>query len=291
MSVSMDEVKRLREMTGAGILDCKKALEEAKGDIEKAKDILRIKGLAKAEKKAGRETKEGIIYTLISSDGRKGVIIELNCETDFVARNEEFKKLAQNIASHILEEEENKDREGSGEDIGEQSIKSLGKKVIDFIKEAIAKIGENIQLKRFRRYDTKENNKLHSYIHGEGRIGVLIEYFAKEDAPEENVKRVIQDIAMQIAAMRPEYVSVEDIPSEVIEKEKQILTEQAKNEGKPEHIIEKVVEGRLKKSLKEKVLLEQIFIKDEKKTVKDMLNETGNIVKVVRFVRYELGGI
>jgi len=289
--VSMDEVKKLREMTGAGILDCKKALEEAKGDIEKAKDILRIKGLAKAEKKAGRETKEGIIYTLISEDGKRGVILELNCETDFVARNEEFKKLAQTLARHILEEEGNKDKEGSGENISEQTLKGFGKKVIDFIKEAIAKIGENIQLKRFRRFDAKDENKLHSYIHGEGRIGVLLEYSIKGENDNEKVNRIIQDIAMQIAAMRPEYVSVEDVPEDIIEREKNILREQAKNEGKPDHIIEKVVEGRLKKSLKEKVLLEQMFIKDEKKTVGDILKESGNVVEVVRFVRYELGGV
>ncbi len=291
MPVSMDEVRKLREITGAGILDCKKALEEAEGDIERAKDILKIKGLAKAEKKAGRETKEGIIYTLISLDCKKGVIIELNCETDFVARNEEFKILAKNIAEHILEEESNRDREGTGEDISDQNIKNIGKRIVDYIKEFIAKIGENIQLKRFSRYDAKNENKLHSYIHGEGRIGVLVEYSVVDNANDEIVERIIRDIAMQIAAMRPEYISIKDIPQEVIEREKKILIEQAKNEGKPDHIIEKVVEGRLKKTLKEKVLLEQVFIKDEKRTVADMLNDMGNRIKVIRFVRYELGGI
>jgi len=291
MPVSMDEVKRLREMTGAGILECKKALEEANGDIEKAKDILRIKGIAKAEKKAGRTTKEGIIYTYISDDGKRGVIIELNCETDFVARNEEFKKLAETIAKHIAEDEENKNKEGEGESVIGQTIKSLGKKVSEIIKEAIAKIGENIQLKRFARFDTDKDSRLHTYVHGEGRIGVLLEYTVQGEPQEEEVKRIVQDVAMQIAAMRPEYVSLEDVPKEVIEKEKSILTEQTRREGKPEHIIEKIVEGKLKKVMKERVLLEQIFIKDEKKTVAEVLKDKGNIVRIIRFRRFELGGV
>ncbi len=291
MPVSMDEVRKLREMTGAGVLECKKALEEAKGDIEKAKDILRIKGLAKAEKKAGRVTKEGLIYTYVSEDGKRGVILELNCETDFVARNEEFKKLAETIAKHIIEEEENRNKEGEGENILEQTIKSLGKKVSELIKEAIAKIGENIQIKRFARFDADDKSKLHTYTHGEGRIGVLLEYRVQREGDEEGIKRIVQDIAMQIAAMRPEYVSIEDVPEDVINKEKSILREQTLREGKPEHIVDKIVEGKLKKVLKEKVLLEQLFIKDDKKTVSDMLKEKGNIVAVIRFRRFELGGV
>ncbi len=285
MSVSMADVKKLREMTGAGMLDCKNALVEAGGDMEKAKEILRVKGLAKAEKKAGRETKEGLIRSLVSEDRKKGVMIEINCETDFVARNEEFQKLADSILSSLLENPQNANRAGEGEEIYSQTIDS--KSVEEVIKEAIARIGENIRLSRFVRYDAQ--GYIHSYIHGGGRIGVLLEF--KAPSTDEKVLRVVQDVAMQIAAMRPEYVSVDTIPEEDLEREKRILMEQAKQEGKPEHILEKIVQGKLRKFYQEKVLLEQAFIRDDKKTVGKMIDESGTGVEIVRFERYELGGL
>lgn len=288
MAVSMEDVKKLREMTGAGMLDCKKALEEAGGDIEKAKEILRVKGLAKAEKKAGRETKEGIVYVIVSEDRKKGAMIELNCETDFVARNEEFQKLAQRITQHILEKEENRDKSGEGSEILSQGLYDEPSKSVEIlIKEAIAKIGENIKLSRYCRYDTEDY--LHSYVHGGGRIGVLVDFKAPQ--LNDQVVRLVQDIAMQIAAMRPEYVKVEDIPEEVLERERRILREQALQEGKPEHIVDKIVEGKLKKFYQEKVLLEQPFIKDDKKKVGDIVKESGLDVDIKRFCRFELGGI
>ncbi len=288
MAVSMSDVKKLREMTGAGMLDCKKALEEAGGDIEKAKEILRIKGLAKAEKKAGRETKEGIIRVKVTDDRKKGAMIELNCETDFVARNEEFQKLADEILDHILSLGENRNREGEGSDIlSQRFIKDEGKTVEELIKEAVARIGENIRLTRYCRYDT--DDYLHSYVHGGGRIGVLLDFSAPSISDE--VIRLVQDVAMQIAAMRPEFVSVDSIPSEVLEREKKILMEQARQEGKPEHILEKIVQGRLKKFFQEKVLLEQAFIKDDKKTVGQVLKEANLNVEIKRFCRFELGGL
>ncbi|EDP74527.1 translation elongation factor Ts [Hydrogenivirga sp. 128-5-R1-1] len=288
MAVSMADVKKLREMTGAGMLDCKNALEEAQGDIEKAKEILRVKGLAKAEKKAGRETKEGLIRVRVTEDRKKGAMIELNCETDFVARNEEFQKLADEILEHILSLDENANREGEGSDILSQKFfKEEGKTVEELIKEAIAKIGENIRLTRYCRYDT--GDYLHSYLHGGGRIGVLLEFKAPQ--VNDDVIRLVQDVAMQIAAMRPEFVSVETIPSDVLEREKSILKEQAKQEGKPEHILEKIVQGKLKKFYQEKVLLEQAFIKDDKKTVGQVIKESGLGVEIKRFCRFELGGL
>ncbi len=288
MAVSMADVKKLREMTGAGMLDCKKALEEAQGDIEKAKEILRVKGLAKAEKKAGRETKEGLIRVKVTEDRKKGALIELNCETDFVARNEEFQKLADDILEHILSLEENANREGEGADILSQKFfRDESKTVEELIKEAIAKIGENIRLTRYCRYDTEDY--LHSYLHGGGRIGVLLDF--KAPGLGDDVLRLVQDVAMQIAAMRPEFVSVETIPSEVLEREKKILMEQAKQEGKPEHILEKIVQGKLKKFYQEKVLLEQAFIKDDKKTVGQVIKESGLGVEIKRFCRFELGGL
>ncbi|MDQ7038123.1 MAG: translation elongation factor Ts [Aquificota bacterium] len=288
MGVSIEEVKRLREMTGAGMLDCKKALEEAGGDIEKAKEILRVKGLAKAEKKAARETREGVVQVKVSGDKKRGVILEVNCETDFVARNEEFRKLVDLIADHILSTDKNRNREGEGKDIEDQPFfmdtsKTLG----DVIKEAIAKIGENIRLSRFVRIDTE--NSLHSYVHGGGRIGVILEFRSR--GLDGDVLRVVQDVALQIAAMRPEYVSVETVPDEVIDRERRILREQALREGKPEHIIDRIVEGKLRKFYEEKVLMEQAFIKDENRTVKEMLESSGSGIEILRFVRFEIGGL
>ena len=288
MAVSMADVKKLREMTGAGMLDCKNALEEAQGDIEKAKEILRVKGLAKAEKKAGRETKEGLIRVSLSEDRKKGAMIELNCETDFVARNEEFQNLADQLLEHILSTEENANKEGEGSEIMSQKFtKDTSKTLEELIKEAIAKIGENIRLSRYCRYDTE--NYLHSYVHGGGRIGVLLEL--KADSLNEEVLRLVQDVAMQIAAMRPEFVSIEKKPQEALEREKKILMEQAKQEGKPEHILEKIVQGKLKKFYQEKVLLEQAFIKDDKKSVGQVIKESGINLEIERFCRFELGGL
>ncbi|NPB06795.1 MAG: elongation factor Ts [Aquificae bacterium] len=286
MAVSMEDVKKLREMTGAGMLDCKKALEEAGGDIEKAKEILRVKGLAKAEKKAGRETKEGLVHVLLGDDRKRGVIIELNCETDFVARNEEFKKLADEVARALFKAEGVGDKCGPGEEVLELPAEE-GKSVDLLIKEAIAKIGENIKLSRYCRFDTEDY--LHSYVHGGGRIGVLLEFKAPE--LNEQVLRLVQDVAMQIAAMRPEFVRVEDVPEEVLERERRILREQALQEGKPEHIVDKIVEGKLKKFYQEKVLLKQPFIKDDKKTVEQVIKESGLPVEIKRFARFELGGL
>jgi elongation factor Ts len=286
--ISAELVKQLREMTGAGMLECKKALEEAQGDIEKAKEILRIKGLAKAEKKAGRETKEGIVQTYVSEDRKVGVILELNCETDFVARNEQFVELSLNLAKHIASLKENANKSGGFEDIAQQPYYADStQKVEDVVKSAIARIGENIKLSRWARFDAE--GYVHAYVHGIGRVGVLMEY--KTDRISDDVLRLAQDIILQIAAMKPEFVSVEAIPSEVLEREKRILTEQTRQEGKPEHLIDKIVEGKLRKFYQEKVLLEQPFIKDEKKSVKQYISESGLNFEVVRFVRFEVGSL
>jgi translation elongation factor Ts (EF-Ts) len=284
--ISAELVKQLREMTGAGMLECKKALEEAQGDIEKAKEILRIRGLAKAEKKAGRETKEGIVQTYVSEDRKVGVILELNCETDFVAKNEQFVELSLHLAKHIASLKENANKSGSFEDIAQQSYYAdNSQKVEDVVKSAIARIGENIKLSRWARFDAE--GYVHAYVHGIGRVGVLMEY--KADRISDDVLRLAQDIILQIAAMKPEFVSVEAIPSEVLEREKRILAEQTRQEGKPEHLIDKIVEGKLRKFYQEKVLLEQPFIKDEKKSVKQYISESGLNFEVVRFVRFEVG--
>ncbi|WP_461832579.1 translation elongation factor Ts, partial [Aquifex sp.] len=184
--------------------------------------------------------------------------------------------------------DENKDKSGEGTDIlGQELYDEPGKNVETLIKEAIARIGENIKLSRYCRYDTEDY--LHSYVHGGGRIGVLLDFKAPE--LNDKVLRLVQDIAMQIAAMRPEYVRIEDIPEEVLEREKRILREQALSEGKPEHIVDKIVQGKLKKFYQEKVLLEQPFIKEEKKKVEEIIKESGTGVEVKRFCRFELGGL
>ncbi len=272
MAVKPEDVKVLREMTGAGMLDCKKALEEANGDIEKAKEILRIKGLAKADKKASRETKEGLIVA--KSTPNKGAMIELACETDFVARNGEFKALAENILNYILENLKDTNGESRDQDILQATID--GKTIEQIIKEAIAKIGENIQLKRYCVIDGSN----FAYIHGAGRIGVLLSF-------EGNNQEVVKDVALQVAAMRPEYLSPEAIPADALEKEKNIYVEQAKKDGKPEEMAKKIAEGRLKKFYEEKTLLGQKFIKDEKKTISDYIK--ANNVSIKGFCRFEIG--
>jgi len=285
--ISAELVKTLREMTGAGMLECKKALEEAGGDLEKAKEILRIRGLAKADKKAGRQTKEGIVYAYVSEDRKVGVLVELNCETDFVAKNEEFVELALKIAKHTANTPENTNKSEGGEAILSQPYyEDKSTTVGDLIRSAIAKIGENIQLRRFARFDAE--GYVHAYVHGIGKVGVLLEYTSQEGV-NDKVLRAVQDVVMQIAAMKPEFVSVQSVDPQTLEREKRILAEQARQEGKPENIIEKIVEGRLKKFYQEKVLLEQPFIKDEKKTVGDYLKETVPGVEIKRFVRFEVG--
>ncbi|MFN7065177.1 MAG: translation elongation factor Ts, partial [Aquificaceae bacterium] len=196
--ISAEMVKILRDMTGAGMLECKKALEESGGDMEKAKEILRVRGLAKADKKAGRETKEGIIYAYVFEDRKRGVLLELNCETDFVAKNEQFVELALNLARHIANSPENANRSGGGEDILAQSyLYDQSISLEEFIKSTIAKIGENIQLRRFVRYDA--DGFIHAYVHGIGKVGVLLEYKAVE--VKDQVLRRVQDVILQIAAM------------------------------------------------------------------------------------------
>ncbi|MCS6998197.1 MAG: translation elongation factor Ts, partial [Aquificaceae bacterium] len=196
-----------------------------------------------------------------------------------------FVELALHIAKHIASLPENINKRGSGEDIGGQ-VTQEGITVADLIKSAIARIGENIQLRRFVRFDTE--GFVHAYVHGIGKVGVLVDYTAP--SLEEQTLRAVQDVALQIAAMKPEYVSIQSVDPEALERERRILTEQARQEGKPENIIEKVVEGRLKKFYQEKVLLEQAFIKEEKKTVGQYLKESSTGVEIKRFVRFEVGG-
>jgi elongation factor Ts len=296
--VSANDVKELRERTGAGMMDCKNALTEAEGDIEKAVEILREKGLAAAAKKSGRIAAEGIVESHISNEGRIGVLVEVNCETDFVAKTPEFKAFVHDIAEHIAEAKpESVICEKASADcclMEQPFVKGREKKIKDIVNEKISVIGENISVRRFVRYEA-EKGLVESYIHGGGRIGVLVEVTSETEAAAKKpeFKAFVHDIAMQIAASKPEFVVREEVSPEIIEKEKQILRTQALNEGKPEKIVDRMVEGRIEKYFKESCLMEQPFVKDPEKSVKALVKEVissiGENISIRRFARYEVG--
>ncbi|SEF45174.1 elongation factor Ts [Caloramator fervidus] len=285
MQITAKMVSELRERTGAGMMDCKKALTEANGDMEKAIEILREKGLAAAAKKAGRIAAEGLVETYITDDGKRGAIIELNCETDFVAQNADFVALAKNIAKHVAFSNANTVEEV----LNESFIADNSVTVKDAITALIAKLGENMTFRRFERFVANEG-VITDYIHGGGRIAVMVQLNGKN---ENILREVAKELALQIAAANPLYLTREDVPSDVIEKEKEIYRQQALNEGKPEKVIEKMVEGRLQKYFKEVCLLEQLWIKDQDLTIKkyleDKSKEAGSEISVVKFTRFEKG--
>lgn len=286
MAVTATMVKELREMTGAGMMDCKKVLTETNGDIEKAVELLREKGLAKAAKKASRIAAEGLVVDYISEDGKVGALVEVNSETDFVAKNEDFKIYAAQVAKQAAET-----KVASIEDFMNESwILDPSKSVKDILTEKISVIGENLNIRRFVKYEN-ESGILASYIHGGGRIGVLVKIDSQDTS--DRVKEVAKDVAMQIAAANPKYITRDEIPADFIEKEREILKQQALNEGKPANIVEKMIEGRLAKSLKEICLIDQPFIKDPDITVGKYLEtvskEVGADLLVKAFARYETG--
>lgn len=275
MSISASMVKELRQKTGAGMMDCKKALTETDGDMEKAVDYLREKGLSKAEKKADRVAAEGL--TTVRVEGNTAVLLELNCETDFVAKNEAFQRFLADLAAHLL-----KERPTSVEEALEQKMDGE-KTVRETLQELIARIGENMNLRRFQLVDKTDQDTFGAYIHMGGKISVLA--VLTNTANQE----VAKDIAMHIAAINPRYISRDDISAEDVAKEREVLKQQALNEGKPEHIVEKMVEGRLNKFYKEVSLLEQEFVKDPDISVQKYLEQEGKDVSVRAFFRYELG--
>ena len=269
MAVTAAMVKDLREKTGAGMMDCKKALAESDGDMQKAIDYLREKGIAKAAKKSGRIAAEGAVVAFVSKDEKIGVLLEVNCETDFAAKNEQFRALESQIAELIA-------KENPADVDALNELKINGKKVSDLVIEATATIGEKLSIRRFTRYTT--DGRIASYIHMGGKIGVLV------DITGGSVE-LGKDVAMQIAASQPLAVDRDGVPSEELEHEKEVLRKQALEEGKPEKIIERMVEGRIKKFYGEVCLNEQIFVKDPEKKVSDILGKE----KVHRFTRYQLG--
>ena len=261
-------VKELREITGAGMMDCKKALVECEGDKDKAIDYLREKGIAKAAKKAGRIASEGVVAA--ASDGSTACIVEVNSETDFVAKNENFQNLVKKIAEHIVATKP--------ADMDALNASELdGKTVAEVMTEAVASIGEKLSLRRFEVYTT-EDGKLATYIHMGGKIGVIVELSGGAD-------ELGKDVAMQIAAAKPQCIGRDDVDADALAHEREVLRKQALEEGKPEKIVEKMVDGRINKYYKEVCLVEQEFVKDSDKTIKDILGG----VEVRRFARFEMG--
>ena len=272
--VTASLVKELREKTGAGMMDCKKVLTETDGDMEKAIELLRERGIAKAAKKSGRIAAEGLVEAYISEDGKTGAIVEVNSETDFVAKNEEFKNFVLSVAKQVVE----KNPKDVEELLAQESIDVPGKTVNEVLIDKIATIGENMSIRRFARFESQ--GLVEKYIHGEGKIAVLVNM-------SKGSKEVAKDICMQIAAARPEYLNEQSVPAERIAKEKEILKAQTMNEGKPEAIAEKIVEGRIGKFFGEICLVDQVYVKDPNKKVSQLLKETDS--EVVEFARFEKG--
>lgn len=291
MAITAGMVKELREMTGAGMMDCKKALTETDGDFDKAVEFLREKGLATAQKKAGRIAAEGIVATTIKGDNKVAAIVEVNAETDFVAKNEVFQTYVKEVVEQAADT--------AAADIeafkAEPWALDTSMTVQDKLAAMIAKIGENMNIRRFEKI-VSEDGIVVSYIHAGGKIGVLVE--AQTENNSDAVKEALKNVAMQIAALNPKYVSTDEVPEDYKEHEKEILMAQAKNDpknaNKPENIIEKMISGRLNKELKEVCLLEQEYVKAEnKETVAKYLEmvskEVGTAVTLKRFVRFETG--
>ena len=282
--ITAKSVKELREMTGAGMMDCKKALVQTEGDIEKAVEYLREKGLAAAAKKAGRVAAEGIVKTFVSADKKTAGMVEVNCETDFVAANEEFVSFADKVAEMVANTsaanvEELLAEKFDGEATVQEALTAL-----------IAKLGENMTLRRFAKFNI-EKGAVASYIHGGGRIGVMVEVAC--DTESEILEEVAREVCMQVAAANPLFLSKEEVDSESLEKEKEIYRVQALNEGKPENIVEKMVNGRIQKYYKEVCLLDQAWVKDGDKSIAKFLEEkskeVGSPIAITRYARFERG--
>ncbi len=275
MTIKAADVKKLREATGVGMMDCKKALQEANGDLEAAVDILRKKGQKVAEKRASREANEGLVAAALSDDGKQGVLLELNCETDFVARNEAFGNLAGALVQVAL------DKALASTEALHAADFAAGQTVEEALIEATGKIGEKIAVRRVALLES-EDGRIVSYIHPGSRLGVLVEMHGDGE-----VESAGTDVAMQVAAMNPVATAKDDVPESVKEKELEIARESARNEGKPDHIIDRIAHGKLERYFKDHVLVEQPFVKDSSMTVKVMLQNAGAGVR--QFVRFALG--
>jgi elongation factor Ts len=284
--ITAQMVKELRDRTGAGMMECKKALNETNGDLDKAIETLRERGLAAAAKKAGRVASEGLVETFVNEDKKSGAIVEVNCETDFVSANEEFSSLSKNLAKQASATT----AKTVEEFIEEKYIADNNLTIKDALTALIARLGENMAVRRFQKFSI-EKGVVHSYIHGGGRIGVLVEIACEKES--EVILNVAKDIAMQAAAANPLFLSRDQVDNETLSKEREIYKVQAMNEGKPENIAEKMVQGRIQKYYKENCLLEQVWIRNADYTITKYLQEkskeVGAPITVTRFVRFEKG--
>ena len=285
-AVTSAMVKELRERTNAGMMDCKKALVNSDGDMDKAIDWLREKGLAQAAKKASRVAAEGVVTQYVTPCGCTGVIVEVNCETDFVAKTDNFMNFANNVAKHIaMANPANLD-----ELLAQKFVDDESKTIADLISEATVAIGEKISVRRFARYETE--GVVSTYIHMGGKVGVMVEV-ATDAKDSDAVKEFAHDLALQIAAAKPEAVRREEVDATKLEKEKEIQRAKALEAGKPEKIVDRIVEGQIEKYYKEVCLLDQQFVKDGDKTIKGLMAEVakaaGCTLDVVRFARFERG--
>ncbi|SHJ42446.1 elongation factor Ts [Hathewaya proteolytica DSM 3090] len=284
--ISAAMVKELRETTGAGMMDCKRALTESNGDMEKAIEILKEKGLAAAKKKAGRIAAEGLVKTFICEDGKSAAIVEVNCETDFVSANDLFNSFVEGVAEQAA-----KSSATTVEELeAEKYVKDENFTLKEALTELIAKLGENMSIRRFERFNV-EKGIINSYIHGNGKIGVLVQLACT--ACDECLAEVAKDVAMQVAAANPLYLNKDAVDPTELEKEKEIFRVQALNEGKPEKVIDKMVEGRVKKYYKENCLVEQVWVKNPDLTIEKYLSEVSNKVgapiTVDKFAKFEKG--
>ena len=270
MAITASLVKELRERTGSGMMECKKALVESDGDIEAAAELMRKSGAARADKKAGRVAADGAIKVLVSDDAKTAAILEINSETDFVAKDDNFQSFVTQVLAAIMQH-----RPESVDELSATTIAS-GETVEQARQVLISKVGENIQVRRFEIIESDAS--IASYLHG-ARIGVLLDSSANAD--------MARDIAMHVAAVNPQFVDMDAVPAEFVEKEKSILIAQAESSGKPPEIIEKMIQGRLNKFLAEITLLEQPFVKDPDQTVAKLLSNSG--ASISRFIRYEVG--
>ena len=289
MAISTEDIKLLRESTGAGVLDCKKALQETDGDIDQAIEFLRKKGLAAATKKASREANDGLVSAHISADSKIGVLVEVNCETDFVARTEDFQNFVAALVQQVATQPDVANVEAL---LAAPFIKNNSKTVGEQLTEIIAKLGENVVVRRIARFDLGGDGMLDSYIHTGGRVGVLVDVAGGSPDNSKFVK-LVHDVALQIAAAAPRYVSPKDVPVEAIEAEKNIYRAQLVEDKKPDNIKERIIDGKLKKWYGEVVLIEQPFVKDNDLTIAQLLEkyskELGSDIEVRRFARFELG--
>ncbi len=282
-NITAGMVKELREMTGAGMMDCKNVLVEADGDMDKAVELLREKGLAKAAKKAGRVAAEGLVKLAFSADAKKAAVIEVNSETDFVAKNDEFVDFVQTLANMAIDAEQDMDKFMELPYEGEGTVKEA-------LNNKIAKIGENMNIRRFANFAAPGCVYV-GYVHGAGKIGVIVGL--ETEASVSEVEVVGKDVAMQVASMNPKFVDDTEVDNEWLEEEKKIATQQLLNEGKPEAMLERIIPGKMKAILKEVCLVDQKFVKNSDLTVKQYVDEAakelGKPIRVASMVRFEVG--